>query len=165
MHFILHDLSPEQASRLLPPQSDNLVLFPAAPGVRPCTGCYQCWIRTPGECVIPDRGQQFCHHLARAEKLTVVSRCYYGGFSPDVKAVIDRHIGYMLPYFHTYEGEMHHVPRYGRRFELTWHLYGDISEAERATALRYSAANARNMHAASRAVHFYASAEELEVAA
>ncbi|MCL2298699.1 MAG: flavodoxin family protein, partial [Firmicutes bacterium] len=161
----VHDLSPAQAARLLPPQSDTLVWFPAAPAVKPCVGCFHCWIKTPGECVIPDRGQQFCHLLARADRFTVVSRCYYGGFSPDVKAVVDRHIAYMLPFFHAYEGEMHHIPRYEQRFALAWHLYGDITQAERETALRYAAANARNMHAAGNTVAFYASEEELEVAA
>jgi len=165
MHLILHDLPPDQAERLLPPQSGSLVCFGAAPAVKHCIGCYGCWIKTPGECVIPDRGQRFCHLLAKAEKLTVVSRCFYGGFSPGVKAVIDRHIGYMLPYFHAYQGEMHHVPRYGLRFDLAWHLYGDITPEERETALQYSAFNARNMHAVTHTVRFYGNADALEVRA
>jgi len=165
MHLILHDLPPAQARRLLPPRSDELIWFDAAPGVKHCVGCYGCWVKTPGVCVIPDRAQSVAALLGRAEKFTVVSRCCYGGFSPDVKAVIDRHIGYMLPGFHVNQGEMHHVPRYPRRFALAWHLYGDINEAERETARQYCAANARNMHAVSRSVHFYDSAEDLEVEA
>jgi multimeric flavodoxin WrbA len=128
-------------------------------------GCFLCWTKTPGACVIPDRGQEFCRLLARAEQLTIVSRCCYGGFSPDVKAMMDRHIGHMLPYFHVHGGEMHHIPRYGQQLALTWHLYGDITQAERETARHYCAANARNLHAASHAVAFYSSAEELEVLA
>jgi len=165
MHLVLHDLAPEQAGRLLPQEGGDLVLVAAEPGVKPCTGCYQCWLKTPGACVIPDRGQEFTRLLAKAIQFTVVSRCHYGGFSPGVKAMLDRHIGYMQPFFHAYEGEMHHVPRYEQRFKLDWHLYGDITGAERETALRYAAANARNMHATGRAVRFYASADELEVRA
>ena len=165
MHLILHDLPEEQARLRLPAQSDAVRWFAAAPAVKPCVGCFGCWLKTPGECVIPDRGQEFCRLLAKADKFTVVSRCYYGGFSPDVKAVMDRHIGYITPFFQVYEGEMHHVPRYERRYDLAWHLYGDITEDERGIALRYSAANARNMHTASNTVSFYASAEELEVTA
>jgi len=163
MHLILHDLSPEQARKHLPVPSETVRLFAAAPGVKHCVGCYGCWVKTPGACVIPDRGQEFCKLLAKADRLTIISRCYYGGFSPDIKAVIDRQIGCSLPWFHIYEGEMHHLPRYERRMELAWHLYGDINEAERETARRYLAANARNMHAASSAVVFYGGAEELEV--
>jgi len=165
MHVILHDLPPAQAARLLPPPGEALALLPAAPGVKPCVGCFLCWTKTPGVCVIPDRGQALCSLLARAERLTVVSRCYYGGFSPDVKAMIDRHIGHMLPYFHVHEGEMHHIPRYPQGFALSWHLYGDMTEAERETARRYCEANARNLHAASHALRFYADAEALEVRA
>ncbi|MCL2298592.1 MAG: hypothetical protein FWC27_00395 [Firmicutes bacterium] len=159
MHLILHDLSPEQAERHLPPQSETLAWLAAAPGVKPCTGCFLCWTKTPGECVIPDRGQEFCRLLAKADKLSIVSRCYYGGFSPDVKAMLDRHIGYMLPWFHDNEGEMHHIPRYERRLELAWHLYGTTTEAERETARCYCAANARNLHAVSHAVTFHGDVE------
>jgi len=122
-------------------------------------------MKTPGECVIPDRGQQLCRLLARAEAFTVVSRCFFGGFSPDVKAVVDRFIGHMLPWFTVIGGEMHHVPRYERKMTLAWHMYGDITDAERETALRLAAANAINMHAATHAVHFYENAEDLEVCA
>jgi len=165
MHLILHDLSPEQARRLLPAQGGTVRWFAAEPAAEHCAGCFGCWLKTPGECVIPDRGQAFCRFLARAGKLTIVSRCRYGGFSPGVKAIIDRRIGYMLPFFHVYEGQMHHIPRYGRPIELAWHLYGDIREAERETALRYCAANARNHHAAGGTVRFYESVEALEVKA
>jgi len=165
MHLILHDLTPEQAGRLLPPESERLALFPAAPGVKPCVGCFGCWVKTPGACVIPDRGREFLRLLARADRFTIVSRCFYGGFSPDVKAVVDRFIGYVLPWFRIIGDEMHHVPRYEQRLALAWRLYGDITQMERETALRYCDANAVNMHAAGHSVAFYGSAEELEVAA
>ena len=74
MHLILHDLTPEQAQRHLPPQSETLVWLAATPGVKPCTGCFLCWTKTPGECAIPDRGQEFCRLLAKADKLSIVSR-------------------------------------------------------------------------------------------
>ena len=164
MHLILHDLPPAQAERLLPPQSESVAWFGALPGVKPCTGCFGCWVKTPGQCVIPDRGRELTPLLARAERFTVVSRCYYGGLSPDVKAALDRFIGYMLPWFKIDGGEMHHVPRYAQRIVLAWHLYGDITDAECETALRLAAANAHNMSASGHAAHFYADAEELEVA-
>ena len=165
MHLILHDLPPEQAQRCLPPQSGTVQWFDAAPTVKTCVGCFHCWLKTPGECVIPDRGQEFCRKLAHADKFTIVSRSYYGGFSPDVKAVMDRFIGYALPWFQMIDGEMHHLPRYERRLALDWRLYGGTTGPEREIALRYSAANARNMHTASNTVHFYAGVEDLEVPA
>lgn len=165
MHLILHDLPPALAARLLPGENEALVHFSAVPSVKPCAGCFGCWTKSPGQCVIPDRGRELCSLLARADKFTIVSRCHYGGFSPDVKAVLDRFIGHVLPWFRIIGGEMHHVPRYGQKITLVWHLYGDNSEAERETALRLAAANARNMHAASHAVHSYASADDLEVRA
>ena len=165
MHLILHDLPPAQAARLLPPQGEAVAWLGALPAVKPCAGCFLCWVKTPGRCVIPDRGSQLALLLARAEKFTIVSRCYYGGFSPDIKAALDRFIAYMLPWFTIIGGEMHHVPRYAQKIELAWHLYGDITDAERETALRYAAANERNMNAAGHTVRFYADANDLEVRA
>ena len=162
MHLILHDLAPDAAQQHLPAPGETIRLIAAAPSVKPCAGCYRCWTKTPGECVIPDRGQEFCRLLAQADKLTLVSRCCYGGLSPDIKAMLDRHIGYVLPWFHIYEGEMHHVPRYERRLELDWHLYGDITGAERETARLCCEANARNMHAAGHTITFHGGTEEAE---
>jgi len=163
MHLILHDLPPETAQKVLPPQSESVKWFSATPAVKTCTGCFACWVKTPGECVIPDRGKDFCHVMAKATALTIVSRNFYGGLSPDVKAVLDRFIGYVLPWFTVRENEMHHRPRYSRQLGLTYHLYGDITERERKTALRFAAANALNMNAAYHDVHFHAEADELEV--
>ncbi|MCL2508313.1 MAG: NAD(P)H-dependent oxidoreductase [Oscillospiraceae bacterium] len=163
MHLILHDLPQEAASKLLPAQGGAVKWFGASPAVKPCVGCFCCWLKNPGECIIPDRGQQFCHLLAKADAFTIVSRCFYGGLSPDVKATLDRFIGHVLPWFTTVNGEMHHVPRYDRKVKLTYHLYGDITEPERETALRLAAANAVNLHAARHTVRFYAEADELEV--
>ena len=162
MHLILHDLTPDAAQQHLPAPDETIRLIAAAPGVRPCVGCYLCWTKTPGTCVIPDRGQEFCRLLAQANKLTIVSRCYYGGLSPGIKAMLDRHVGYVLPWFHIHEGEMHHVPRYERWVELVWHLYGDITETERETARRCCEANARNLHAASHAITFHSGTVEQE---
>lgn len=131
------------------------VLFSATPLVKPCTGCFGCWTRTPGVCVLRDRCTEMPRLMARCDTLVLVSPFVYGGFSRAVKAVLDRAIGYVQPFFRTVEGEMHHVPRYEDGFRLEAHFYGPSSEPEREVARRLVRANAVNYYATSFDVRFH----------
>ncbi|MDL2318524.1 flavodoxin family protein [Eubacteriales bacterium OttesenSCG-928-A19] len=163
MLLVLHDLPPALAEEVLPPPDGETALFVATPAVAPCVGCFACWTRTPGICVIDDRAREFARLLPGARRLCVITRCVYGGVSPDVKAVLDRSIGYMLPYFKLVRGEMHHVQRYERPFDLRYYFYGeDITEGERATAEALIAANALNYSSPSARAHFYPDARALK---
>jgi len=161
IRLILHDLPPGDAAARLPAGEHDDV-FPAAPAVRHCVGCFQCWLRTPGICAIPDRAQDFARRLGRAASLTVISRLVFGGFSPEVKAVLDRSIGYMLPYFRMYEGQMHHTMRYMNRIALRYIFYADeISDREKETARSLAEANARNLGAGEQTAVFCRSKAEI----
>ena len=48
----------------------------------------------------------------------------YGGYSQSIKAVLDRSIGYLLPYFRLVGGAMHHQMRCDNPFALDVHFYG-----------------------------------------
>lgn len=153
MRILLHDTN-------LPPGPGNegIFAFSALPAVQPCVGCFGCWLKTPGRCVIRDRMDEFAPQLAAADALTIVSACCYGGYSPAVKAVLDRSIGYMLPFFEYVNGEMHHVRRYGKRLLLDARFYG-ADEAERPLAARMAAANALNFGGTAQ-TSFYETARE-----
>ena len=75
------------------------VLFSATPMVKPCVGCFGCWVKTPGTCVLRDRCSEVAHLMARCDTLVLVSPLVYGGLSLNVKALLDRAIGYVQPYF------------------------------------------------------------------
>lgn len=156
--LILHDLQQAQAEGIIPRGYET---FDALPSVKPCVGCFGCWVKTPGQCVINDRGRGFLKHMANCSELIIISRCVFGGLSPDVKAVIDRSIGYILPYFRIMHDEMHHVPRYEKSIKLDYMLYGDINEAERETARMLVKGNAINFNASRYDVRFFTSADEI----
>ena len=88
-------------------------------------GCFGCWCKTPGKCVIPDGYGDFGKRLGACGEYLILSRVVYGGFSPFVKNVLDRNIGYILPFFELRKGEMHHKPRYPDRFRLRVFGYGE----------------------------------------
>lgn len=163
--LILHDLGPEEAGRALPPAGPSTVLLAAEEGFAHCIGCFGCWLKTPGKCVLPDAGADLAALMPYSSRLVIVSRLVFGGLSPRVKAVMDRSIGFILPFFNTVEGEMHHNQRYEHSLRLCYIFYGeDMPPAERETAQKLAAANARNFAAPAHSIHFCRDEDEIREA-
>lgn len=143
----------EGAHKIISPQSD----------IRPCIGCFGCWVKTPGTCVIHDGYENTGIDMSKCTELILISQCYYGSTSPFVKMVQDRAISYIHPDFVIRKGEMHHKRRYQNVISLSAHFYGEtITESEKKTARSLINANADNYDAQVKAVCFYRSIKELE---
>lgn len=107
----------------------------------PCIGCFGCWTRTPGECVLPaDAGSAFYGEVWNADYLLFVSRITWGGLSVPVKSYTDRILPLLHPYFRKVNGEMHHRLRYGRLPAFLSVGIGGADDAERETFRKYSEA-------------------------
>jgi multimeric flavodoxin WrbA len=144
MRLIIHDLTPEQENSLLT-TDDNTRVIADDGSIRPCVGCFGCWIKSPGKCVIRDRYADIGSLLGHCDELVLVSRCCYGGFSPFVKNVLDRSISQLLPYFTIRNGEMHHTMRYPHALRVRAYFYADgIPEQDKARARSLMQANAIN---------------------
>lgn len=145
MILIVHDFPQEsEEHRFLEKKQQTIVISEKQP-IRPCVGCFGCWVKTPGECVIRDTYGDMGKLLSRCTELWIISRCVYGSYSPFIKNVIDRSISYNHPDFVIRNDEMHHRRRYLNRFFLKVIFYGeDISTAERTTAKGLVQANALN---------------------
>ena len=155
MKVIFHDLSPEQWKKLNLSVSENDLVVAACEGVRFCTGCFGCWLKTPGRCVIPDAYQCMGEQLAKADELMLISRCSFGSYSSAVKNILDRSISYVSPFFVIRSGEMHHKPRYQNTLTVSALFYGpDITEAEQKTARALVEANALNLNGKIGSVRF-----------
>ena len=130
MKVILHDLD-RPYDAVMEAHCDLAV---AADGkYAPCQGCFGCWTKHPAECQMKDRLHQVCRIIGKADDLTIVSENLYGGYSADVKNVLDRSIGTSTP-FSTYRGgQMHHTLRYGRHGLMKVIVYGDVTEPEKET--------------------------------
>lgn len=117
--------------------------------LKPCVACLGCWLRTPGQCLITDDGDNsIAYHQINADAVMLISRITYGGFSADMKAFLDRSIQNIMPYFVNYKGEIHHPMRY-KRFPI-WIVvgYGNVSDAEKHTFTTLAERNALNMRPA-----------------
>jgi hypothetical protein len=83
-----------------------------------CTGCFACWTRTPGRCVIADDGIAVASMMAASDVMVLLSPITFGGYSYHLKKALDRSIGNLLPLMRTFNGEVHNYRRYGHRQRL-----------------------------------------------
>lgn len=145
-----------------PIKGEHQIIAPT-PHTQHCIGCFGCWTKTPGICVIHDGYEKTGIAMGKCTELIYISKCCYGGFSPMVKAVQDRAISYVHPDFVIRDGEMHHKRRYTNHIALSAYFYGEnISDAERKTARNILQANADNFDGTVKNICFYKTIRELE---
>ena len=155
MKLVIHDLNAAEWAAL-GGRFDGWRAVSDNGAIRPCVGCFACWDRTPGACVIRDGYGDMGALLHGAEEVTVVSRYTHGGFSGFVKNVFDRSLGYVLPQFEVVKGETHHRRRYDEDKPITFIFHGRaLDEEEQASARRYVTAVCANLRAHVRAVEFW----------
>lgn len=159
MKLIIHDLTKEQERKVLVAVEDTRVISDDGT-IRPCIGCFGCWIKTPAQCVIRDHYGDMGGFLSKCDELILVSRLCYGGFSPFVKNLLDRSISYIHPYFIIKNGEMHHRQRYLSHFCMSAYFYGDdISEQDKTIARSLVKANSVNLQGTVKDILFEKEAE------
>lgn len=160
--MIIHDLMEKEFEELELQSKDQIVISYQAP-IRHCIGCFGCWIKTPGACIIRDDYGDMGQKIARCNEVLVISKCIYGGYSSFVKNVFDRSISYIHPYFTTRNHEMHHKRRYQNKISFRVWFYGEITSDEESTARKLVIANGINFDTVSSEVYFYPSIKDLPV--
>ena len=77
-----------------------------------CSGCFGCWVKTPGECVKRDDSAQICRAAINADLLLLASPITMGFTTALLKRAVDQMIGLLHPNFIVEDGEVHHRARY-----------------------------------------------------
>lgn len=127
-----------------------------------CIGCFGCWVKTPGKCVINDGYEKTSVALSKCTELILVSRCVYGSTSPSVKMVQDRAISYIHPDFVIRGGEMHHKRRYDNVITVSAYFYGEgITDDEKVSANHLIEGIVDNYDGKVGKIAFFHSAQEL----
>ena len=163
MNLIVHDLSQEMWNALALSFGKETKIIDRQGEIKKCVGCFGCWVKTPGQCIIKDDYQKMGELLAQTEELILISKCSFGGFSSFVKNVMDRSISYILPFFEMRNGEMHHKSRYSNKLKIKAVFYGeDITEDEKETARELVKANAINLNGIVQEVVFAENEEALK---
>jgi multimeric flavodoxin WrbA len=77
-----------------------------------CTGCFGCWVKTPGECITKDDGPSICRAIIQSDFTLWASPLKMGYPSVLLKKAMDKMIPLIHPYFAVDQGESHHRARY-----------------------------------------------------
>jgi multimeric flavodoxin WrbA len=130
LKILVHDLSEQDFSQLGIIKSDFKVIN-ANESSAPCVGCFNCWFETPGNCKINDCLQNIGSLMGNSEETVIISQNCYGGYSEQVKKMLDRSVSASTPFFTYRSWKIRHVKRYKtKRKQLTVILYGNFFETE-----------------------------------
>ena len=66
--------------------------------IKPCVGCFSCWSRTDGHCVINDDMQLLYGRIMAADVIIESFPLYFFGMPSQLKALTDRCLPFMLAY-------------------------------------------------------------------
>jgi len=127
--------------------------------IAPCRGCFDCWVKTPGSCIVDDAGRELARRCAQCDLLVMLTPLVFGCFSVELKKAYDRLIPLLSPFFTIINDEMHHQRRYRRYPRLLALGTCDRADAELAEIFNTLVArNALNFHNPSFASAVYATA-------
>ena len=78
-----------------------------------CRGCFGCWVKKPGECVIGDDIANINRTAMNSDVVVYLCPVVFGQFSANMKYAIDRWLPNMLPFFEVRkDGSTMHPRRY-----------------------------------------------------
>lgn len=127
-------------------QVDNIALRDKKIGS--CTGCFGCWLRTPGICLIDDDGRKVTEKAIQSNLLVYLTPITFGGYSSELKKAVDRMAcSKLLPFLRKTGDEAHHPLRYENNPTLV--AFGVLPSPEPESEELFEtlvARNAINMH-------------------
>lgn len=82
--------------------------------IKYCTGCFGCWVKTPGECIVEDASREVRRAAINSDFVLWASPVIMGFYSALLKKVTDKFLPLLHPYGEVVRGEMRHVARYDK---------------------------------------------------
>lgn len=94
--------------------AETLNVLLAEKEIQHCRGCFSCWLKTPGRCIIEDDMMRILAAADEADVLVLASPLYFDTISSMLKAFMDRMIVKGDPHFSkTASGESRHWKKPG----------------------------------------------------
>lgn len=82
--------------------------------IKPCLGCYKCWLDTPGVCVQKDDVAGLHERMRGADVIVYATPLYVFGMSAQMKLLFDRIMPEALPFIEVHDGHTTHPSRHGK---------------------------------------------------
>ena len=111
-----------------------------------CIGCFGCWTKTPGKCVIRDDAVKVYPRIAESNRVLYISRVKYGSYDTVMKTVLERAIPIQQAFIRLLHGETHHIQRNVVPKQATIIGYGELSKEEQDIFRQLVIRNANNMN-------------------
>ena len=111
-----------------------------------CVGCFGCWTKTPGKCVIRDDAVKVYPVIAKSDEVIYVSKIKYGCYDTVMKTMLERAIPIQQAFIRLLDGEAHHVQRDVAMKNAVIIAYGNIEKEEQEIFKRLIERNSHNMN-------------------
>lgn len=84
--------------------------------IKTCIGCFKCWDTTPGICsgVKGDSGEEIKKKVVNSDLLVFLTPLTFGGYSSELKKILERLLGILQPGVVRKKKETHHLKRYDK---------------------------------------------------
>lgn len=110
-HFMVKYFS--QGAKKAGAEIENVFL--AKKKIKYCSGCFNCWLKTPGKCTINDDMKKLLYKLLNSDIIIFATPVYVDNVTGIMKTFMDRLIPLALPYFDRDKtGECRHFKRFNQ---------------------------------------------------
>ncbi|MBU3804977.1 MAG: NAD(P)H-dependent oxidoreductase [Candidatus Cellulosilyticum pullistercoris] len=125
--------------------NENKLVDLSTLNIKNCVGCFGCWVKTPGKCVIRDDATSVYPLIAKSNEVIYVSHVRYGSYDTIMKTMLERAIPIQQAFIRIHNGETHHVQRDVKKKKATIIAYGEIDKEEKEIFSELVKRNAHNM--------------------
>lgn len=110
-----------------------------------CRSCGACEIKSPGKCVFHDDMPEIMRAIAPGSLIVMLTPVRFGGYSSQLKKVVDKLMILVLPLYTVKDGHLLHSQRYDKKSLLVIGLTGQNLPGEEENFRLLAARNALNM--------------------
>ena len=113
-----------------------------------CAGDFYCWVRSPGLCNTNDDNRIIAAKIVQSDLVINLTPVTFGGYSSELKCMVDHQIQNISPFFASVDGEIHHQKRYSHYPNILTIGWMDEPNAQAEAIFRHLVhRNAINMYA------------------
>lgn len=160
MRTIIHDLDVNDSKYITFDEEDKIIN--SLECCKSCIGCFSCWVKHPKKCALNDEFSNNAEYLKDSDEFIIISKCRYGCYSGSTKRLLERCIGYVLPYFTIRNNEIHHESRYDKKLKLSVYFYGYITDEDKEVTDNLVRANSVNLNASDYEIKYFDNLKEID---